>query len=161
MSDVSDEIYAQACALNKRAKEQQQLKEDGMSKESYYTLDSYYEVKKVKGKKHNFEMNCVGGSNEAVESCFTKDMSLKSIEKELLRRESEYGFCEEVRKDVEIRKLKDNEGDFCGFEVEFQAKCEETGEFQHRIVEVLFYDKPTELVREAEYKSYPSKLKEA
>ena len=28
MSDVSDEIYAQACALNKRAKEQ--LKEDGM-----------------------------------------------------------------------------------------------------------------------------------
>ena len=32
MSDVSDEIYAQACALNAKAKEQQ--KEDGMNKDN-------------------------------------------------------------------------------------------------------------------------------
>ena len=35
MSDktINDEIFAQACALNKRAKEQQQLKEDGMKQQ--------------------------------------------------------------------------------------------------------------------------------
>ena len=31
---VNDEIYAQACALNAKAKEQQQQKEDGMDKDT-------------------------------------------------------------------------------------------------------------------------------
>ena len=36
---VSDEIFAQACALNKRAKEKFKPKEDGMRKE-HYTCDA-------------------------------------------------------------------------------------------------------------------------
>ena len=42
MSDVSDEIYAQACALNKRAKEQ--LKEEKMyvSKFTSFNFGNFY-----------------------------------------------------------------------------------------------------------------------